>query len=252
MPTRTRKRKASEEEGAEVGEVAQPAKKTARATQKKPRVNQEQSSKGGDSSKRVRAGPSNSAAGNASKKSKSASSSSRSVKNEIRRNADELIHMIEDRYYNTPRSGTIGSISLRSNITTTLQDDLGTQNIVYQKSHNCIKALQGTIAEYEVTTRDLVNISKPTEGAQWEQDAKDVAKVDKKAMEILIQTLNGLIISGGHANSLRSPPRSGDDIEQAAWRLLLRNFDILLINHLQLTLGRKFSDLKPVRPLPSP
>ncbi|EHK15889.1 uncharacterized protein TRIVIDRAFT_217113 [Trichoderma virens Gv29-8] len=126
--------------------------------------------------------------------------------------------MIEDRYYNTPRSGTIGSISLRSNITTTLQDDLGTQNIVYQKSHNCIKALQGTIAEYEVTTRDLVNISKPTEGAQWEQDAKDVAKVDKKAMEILIQTLNGLIISGGHANSLRSPPRSGDDIEQAAWR----------------------------------
>ncbi|UKZ74441.1 hypothetical protein TrVFT333_002110 [Trichoderma virens FT-333] len=195
-------------------------------------------------------------------KSKSASSSSRSVKNEIRRNADELIHMIEDQYYNNAGSGTVGSISLNSNITVALQDDLDTQNMspngedssekaraggitmprpfcfrdlqrhtsfivglmTHQGGRRCMDAeaallsrftlprvkiriqislslflvglmthrggrrcmdaevtplsrsLQGTIAEYEVANRDSINIRKPTEAAQWEQDAKDVAK----------------------------------------------------------------------------
>ncbi|KAL6797877.1 hypothetical protein GGI42DRAFT_330121, partial [Trichoderma sp. SZMC 28013] len=50
--------------------------------------------------------------------------------------------------------------------------------------------------------------------------AKDVAKVNKKAMEMSIQML---VISGEHAfrcvlHRLQSPPRSGDDVEQAAWR----------------------------------
>ncbi|OPB39824.1 hypothetical protein A0O28_0096710 [Trichoderma guizhouense] len=125
--------------------------------------------------------------------------------------------MIEDQY-NNARSGISGNNSLCSKISAILQDDLDTQNVIHQKSLGRIKALQHTLDEYETANRDSINVRKPTEGAQWEQDAKDVTKVDKKATDILIQMLNGLVISGEHAKSLRSPPRSGDDIEQAAWR----------------------------------
>ncbi|KAJ4857563.1 hypothetical protein T069G_08460 [Trichoderma breve] len=194
MPAKTRKRKASEEEVDEVEEVLQPSKKTGRVTHKKPK-----------------AGPST------LKKSKSASSSAKNAKSEIRRNADSLLRMIEDQY-NNAQSGFTGNNSLSSKISAILQDGLDTQNVIHQKSLGRIKTLQHTLDEYEAANGDSIKVRKPTEGAQWEQDAKDVTKVDKKATDILIQTLNGLIISGEHAKSLRSPPRSGDDIEQAAWR----------------------------------
>ncbi|KAK4060366.1 hypothetical protein Trihar35433_10230 [Trichoderma harzianum] len=195
MPAKTRKRKASEEEEGEAGEIVQPVKKTSRTAQRKP--------------------PAGAGAG-LSKKAKSASSSAKSAKNEIRRNADSLLHMIEDQY-NNARSGISGNNSLSSRISAILQDGLDSQNIIHQKSLGRIKTLQHTLDEYETANRDSINVRKPTEGAQWEQDAKDVVKVHKKATDILIQTLNGLVISGEHAKSLRSP-RSSDDIEQAAWR----------------------------------
>ncbi|KAL7906763.1 hypothetical protein GGI35DRAFT_93680 [Trichoderma velutinum] len=217
MPAKTRKRKASEEEVDEAEEILQPVKKIARTTQRKPRVNHEQPSKVGESSKRGRAGLSNLAASNTLKKPKSASSSAKRAKSEIRRNADNLIHMIESQYTNT-RSGIIGGNTLSSKITIIMQDGLDTQNIIHQKSHDRIKTLQHTLDEYEAANRDSIKVRKPTEGAQWEQDAKDVSKVNKKAMEALIHMLNGLVISGEHAKSLRSPPRSSDEIEQAAWR----------------------------------
>ncbi|KAL7960271.1 hypothetical protein V8C34DRAFT_277439 [Trichoderma compactum] len=200
MPAKTRKRKASEEDGDEIEEIVQPSKKTSPTTQRKPR-----------------AGPSNRAANSTLKKSKSSSSSAKSAKSAIRRDADILLHMIEDQY-NNARSGITGNNSLSSKISALLQDDLDTQNIIYQKSLGRIKTLQHGLDEYEAANRDSIKVGKPTEGAQWEQDAKDVFKVNKKAMEISIQMLNGLVISGEHAKSLRSPPRSSDDIEQAAWR----------------------------------
>lgn len=183
-----------------IEEVLQPSKKTGRVTQKKPK-----------------AGPSNRAANSTSKKSKSVSSSAKNAKSEIRRNADSLLRMIEDQY-NKAQSGFTGNNSLSSKISAILQDGLDSQNIIHQKSLGRIKTLQHTLDEYETANRDSIHIRKPTEGAQWEQDAKDIVKVDKRATDILIQTLNGLVISGEHAKSLRSPPRSSDDIEQAAWR----------------------------------
>ncbi|QYS92971.1 hypothetical protein H0G86_000363 [Trichoderma simmonsii] len=92
--------------------------------------------------------------------------------------------------------------------------------------------------EYEAANRDSIKVRKPTEGAQWEQDAKDVVKVDatpseghgvlqrerpgrtsardaadrparpkvdKKATDILIQMPNGLVISGEHARRSHVP-----------------------------------------------
>ncbi|KAF3060211.1 hypothetical protein CFAM422_011466 [Trichoderma lentiforme] len=195
MPAKSRKRKVSEEDADEGEEIVQSVKKAGRT---------------------ARARPSNRAASNTLKKSKSASSSSKSAKSEIRRNADSLLRMIEDQY-NNARSGISGNNSLSSKISAILQDGLDTQNIIHQKSLGRIKTLQHTLDEYETANRDSIKVRKPAEGAQWEQDAKDVVKVDKKATDILIQTLNGLVISGEHAKSLRSP-RSSDDIEQAAWR----------------------------------
>ncbi|QYT04023.1 hypothetical protein H0G86_010960 [Trichoderma simmonsii] len=196
MPAKTRKRKASEEEVDEIEDIVQPVKKTGRT---------------------ARARPSNRTANNNLKNSKSASSSAKSAKSAIRRNADSLLHMIEDQY-NNARSGISGNNSLSSNISAILQDGLDSQNIIHQKSLGRIKTLQHTLDEYETANGDSIKVKKPIEGAQWEQDAKDVAKVDKKATDMLIQILNGLVISGEHAKSLRSPSRSGDDIEQAAWR----------------------------------
>ncbi|KAK4075010.1 uncharacterized protein Triagg1_4674 [Trichoderma aggressivum f. europaeum] len=208
MPAKTRKRKASEEEGDDVEEVPQPVKKTARKTQKK---------QVGESSKRSRAGPSNRATNSTLKKSKAASSSSKSAKSAIRRDADSLLHMIEGQY-NNARSAMTGNNSLSSKISALLQDGLDTQNIIHQKPLGRIKALQHTLDEYETANRDSIKARKPAEGAQWEQDARDVAKVNKKAMEMSIQMINCLVISGEHATSLKSPPRSDDDVEQAAWR----------------------------------
>ncbi|KAL6691061.1 hypothetical protein J3F84DRAFT_387443 [Trichoderma pleuroticola] len=125
--------------------------------------------------------------------------------------------MIKDQY-NNARSGMTGNNSLSSKISALLQDGLDTQNIMHQKSLGRIKTLQHTLDEYEAANRDSIKVRKPAEGAQWEQDAKDVSQVNKRAMELSIQMLNGLVISGEHAKSLRSPPRSGDDVEQAAWR----------------------------------
>ncbi|KAL7951033.1 hypothetical protein V8C42DRAFT_359745 [Trichoderma barbatum] len=216
MPTRTRKRKVSEEDGVEAKEVAQPVKKTARTTQRKPRVSQGQSSRGGGSPKRGRADQSTTA-GNTFEKSESASSSAGSARREIRRSADELVRLIEEQY-NKTRPDTFGNSVLSSKFTSILRDGVDTQNIVYRKSYDCIKALQDTIDEYDTINRGSTNIKKPTEGAQWERDAEHVSKVDKKAMEILKQTVHGLVISGDHTNLLRSPSRYSDDIEQAAWR----------------------------------
>lgn len=91
---------------------------------------------------------------------------------------------------------------------------------VYQKAFEFIQVLQKAIDEYDVMNKDTINITKPTEVKQWEQDAKDVVKVDQKAMGIALRALNGTVISGEYDNFLRSPVRSGDEVEQAAWRWL--------------------------------
>ncbi|KAL7933493.1 hypothetical protein V8C35DRAFT_304562 [Trichoderma chlorosporum] len=124
--------------------------------------------------------------------------------------------MIENQYDDScsVRAGS----TLSSKFTAILQDGIDTRNMAYQRSHDHLKTLQDTIHGYEAANRDSTKIRKPTQGAQWEQDAKDVTKVDKKAMEIMIQALNGLVLSGEHASFLHSLSRSSNDLEQAAWR----------------------------------
>jgi hypothetical protein len=92
-------------------------------------------------------------------------------------------------------------------------------NTIYRASYQSLQNLQEAMDEYQRVNGTATTITKPTYGQQWEQDAKDIVRVDKKAMEILQQTLNGMILSGKNVD-VRSPVRSGDEVEQAAWRWL--------------------------------
>ncbi|KAL6861045.1 hypothetical protein J3F83DRAFT_230460 [Trichoderma novae-zelandiae] len=224
MPARTRKRKTSEEEEAGPEEVSQPANKTARASKRKPKAAQGQSKGEGGAPKKGRAGGS-SAGGKKTKPSASA------AKREIRKHADELLSMLENELDGSGShdgSGTARGSLLSSKIDTVLKDggDLGynqaedTRCVVYSSVHKRIKHLQELMDEFDTINRSSINIRKPTEAAQWTQDAEDMAKVDKKAMELAIQMLNGIVIAGEYTNLPRASAGSSDEVEQAAWRWL--------------------------------
>ncbi|KAK1237729.1 hypothetical protein MKX07_003565 [Trichoderma sp. CBMAI-0711] len=74
--------------------------------------------------------------------------------------------------------------------------------------------------EFDTINKSSINIRKPTEGQQWAQDAENVAKVDKKAMEVAIQMLNSVVIAGEYSNLSRASAGSGSEVEQAAWKWL--------------------------------
>ncbi|KAH6607998.1 hypothetical protein Trco_004311 [Trichoderma cornu-damae] len=101
------------------------------------------------------------------------------------------------------------------------------QSRIYETSKECIKSLQRSMDEYEELNEGPINITKPAEGRLWELDVEDVSKVDKKAMSISLQILKGIVLSGEHANFLRSPARSGDEVEHAAWRWLEDGIPVL-------------------------
>lgn len=93
-------------------------------------------------------------------------------------------------------------------------------NTIYQKSCEHLQRMHATIDEYKLVNHATANLTKPTEIKQWEQDSKDITKVNKRAMEILINTLNGIVIEEKKAEYDRSPARSVDEVEQAARRWL--------------------------------
>ena len=95
-----------------------------------------------------------------------------------------------------------------------------TRCVVYESVRGHIKHLRELMDEFDTVNKSSINIRKPTEGQQWAQDAQDVAKVDKKAMEVAIQMLNSVVIAGEYASPLRASPGSGSEVEQAAWRWL--------------------------------
>ncbi|KAL9480692.1 hypothetical protein ACSS6W_005478 [Trichoderma asperelloides] len=188
MPATTRKRKASEEEDA-TPEVVPAAKKTSRASRKLQTNSQEQPSKARKSAKKGRSGtiaedrPGNLGSGIAATKSKT-----------------------------TPLRKTM--ISLEHEQTSK------SPNTVYQKSCEHLQNMQEAIDEYKRLNHATANLKKPLEIKQWEQDSEDIAKVDKRAMEIMINTLNGIILGEKKADYHHSPTQSADEIEQAARRWL--------------------------------
>ncbi|KAK6447810.1 hypothetical protein FP744_10004060 [Trichoderma asperellum] len=93
-------------------------------------------------------------------------------------------------------------------------------NTVYQKSCEHLQNMQEAIDEYKRLNHATANLKKPLEIKQWEQDSEDIAKVDKRAMEIMINTLNGIILGEKKADYHHSPTQSADEIEQAARRWL--------------------------------
>ncbi|RFU75680.1 hypothetical protein TARUN_6573 [Trichoderma arundinaceum] len=209
MPTRTRKRKASEEEDA-TPDIAPVAKKTSRAPPKSQKKSQEQPPKAASSSRKGRAGTSLSAS-NAAKKAKTGTSSVSSAKRDIRRKADDLIRLIESQY-GSARS-TDRPDSTDSSIVAILKD-------AADLASNSADVNQSAIDEYEDINKRSIDITKPADRRQWHQDAIDIANVEKKAIEMSLQVLNGVVLAGEYAKFLCSPARVGDEFEQAACRWL--------------------------------
>ncbi|KAL6892282.1 hypothetical protein GGI43DRAFT_386778 [Trichoderma evansii] len=228
MPARTRKRKASEEEDA-APEVMPAAKKTSRAPCKSQKSSQEQPPKARKSSKKAQS--ENSESSNptrASKKANSTASGVSTAKRDIRKKADELIHIIESQAEDGPSDLGSGTITTGTKMTPLWTDKIGLEpetirrnpNTIYQKSCEHIQSMHETIEEYKRVNRATANLAKPAEIKQWEQDSKDITKVDKRAMEILINKLNVIVTGEKKAEHHRSLARSADEVEQAARKWL--------------------------------
>ncbi|KAH0496417.1 hypothetical protein TgHK011_003778 [Trichoderma gracile] len=225
MPARTRKRKTSEEEEAGAEQVTKPATKTVRTSKRKPKVAQgpgDTTKSDTKASKKARTGASGSGTGGRTQAKPSASG----AKRDIRKHADDLLHMLENRSH-------VGSSTARGSLFSSKVDavlketgDIGvnqaidTRCVVFDNVHGRIKHLQELMDEFDTINKSSINIKKPTEGQQWSQDAEDIAKVDKKAMEVAIQMLNSVVISGEYSNLSRASAGSGSEVEQAAWRWL--------------------------------
>lgn len=93
-------------------------------------------------------------------------------------------------------------------------------NTIYKKTCEHLQNMQETIDEYKRANHATANLTKPTEMSQWEEDSKDLTKVDKRAMEIVINTLNGFVLGEKKADYHRLPARPADEVEQAARKWL--------------------------------
>ncbi|KAL7812498.1 hypothetical protein V8C26DRAFT_406838 [Trichoderma gracile] len=229
MPARTRKRKTSEEEEAGAEQVTKPATKTARTSKKKPKAAQENTTKSDTkASKKGRAGANSGSSIGGRKQAKPSASG---AKRDIRKQADDLLHMLENRLDGAGShmgSSTARGTLFSSKVDAVLKEtgDIGvnqaidTRCVVFDNVHGRIKHLQELMDEFDTINKSSINIKKPTEGQQWSQDAEDIAKVDKKAMEVAIQMLNSVVISGDYSNLSRASAGSGSEVEQAAWRWL--------------------------------
>lgn len=93
-------------------------------------------------------------------------------------------------------------------------------NAIYRQSYEHLQGLQETIEQYRRLNNAKANLTKPTEVSQWEQDRTDVSQVDKRAMEIAIDMLNGIVLGEKIASSRSPAPSADDEVDQAARRWL--------------------------------
>lgn len=101
-------------------------------------------------------------------------------------------------------------------------------NAIYQELCEHLQSLQETIDKYKKLNDITVSLKNPTEVGQWEQDSTSISNVDKRAMEIATDTLNGIVLGEKRADSHRSPAQSVDDeVEQAARRWLQTGIPIM-------------------------
>ncbi|KAL7926640.1 hypothetical protein ACQKWADRAFT_309455 [Trichoderma austrokoningii] len=209
MPASTRKRKTSEDDSA-TPEVVPPPKKTSRASQRQPSKAKASSSKKGGSGTRTLKG------------SKSAAASVSTAKRNIGRKADELLRLMEAQVKDEPATATEPKTPRRKDGTDLEHDSTNKgPNAIYQESCKHLQSLQDTIDEYRCLNDATANVTKPTETKQWEQDSRDITEVDKKAVEIVLDTLNGIVLGEQRADSHRLAAPSVDDmVEQAARRWL--------------------------------
>ncbi|OTA07022.1 hypothetical protein A9Z42_0078370 [Trichoderma parareesei] len=229
MPARTRKRKTSEEEEAGAEQITKPATKTARTTKRKPKAGQGDTTKSDTGASKK--GRTSANSGSSTGGRKQAKPSASGAKREIRKQADDLLLMLENRLDGAGShlgSGAARGSLFSSKVETILKEtgDIGvnqaidTRCVVFESVHGRIKHLQELMDEFDTINKSSINIRKPTEGQQWAQDAENVAKVDKKAMEVAIQMLNSVVIAGEYSNLSRASAGSGSEVEQAAWKWL--------------------------------
>ncbi|KAL6881758.1 hypothetical protein HDV57DRAFT_497239 [Trichoderma longibrachiatum] len=224
MPARTRKRKTSEEEEEGTEHVTKPTNKTARTTKKKAKATQEESSKRSDKGAPKKGGAD--VKGATVNGKKQAKPSATSANEETERQANEVLRLLEDGAGS--QKGTSRRSLFSSKIDAILKDGGGltankeveTRCVVYESVHGRIKHLQELMDEFDTINKSTINIRKPTESQQWARDAEDLAKVDKKAMEVAIQMLNSVVIAGEYSTLSRASARSGSEVERAAWRWL--------------------------------
>ncbi|PON20932.1 hypothetical protein TGAM01_v210217, partial [Trichoderma gamsii] len=203
------------------------AKKTSRTSQK---GSQGQSSKAKTSSKNGRSrvtGIPNSE--RASKGSKSATPSVSNAKRNIQGKADELLHLIETQVEGDPSNLGSCSTATESKMTPRRKDMIDLEhesiskgsNTIYQKSCEHLQSLRGAVDEYTRLNNAKANLTKPSEVEQWKHDSTDIAQVNKRALEIAKDGLNGMVLGERRANLYRSPaPSVDDEVDQAASRWL--------------------------------
>lgn len=94
-------------------------------------------------------------------------------------------------------------------------------NAIYLQSYEHLQGLQETIEYYRRLNNAKANLTKPSEVEQWKHDSTDIAQVNKRALEIATDGLNGMVLGERSANLHRSPaPSVDDEVDQAAKRWL--------------------------------
>jgi hypothetical protein len=96
-----------------------------------------------------------------------------------------------------------------------------TINAIYQKSCDHLQSLQETIVEYKRLNHATANFIKPADTKQWEQDSRDIARVNKRALNIATDALHVIVLGEKNTNSRRSlAPLVDEEVDQAAKRWL--------------------------------
>ncbi|CAM1504143.1 Fc.00g017340.m01.CDS01 [Cosmosporella sp. VM-42] len=76
---------------------------------------------------------------------------------------------------------------------------------------------QGILDTYETLNKQSTGIPTPT-WMRWDYDARELGVLNSHVMGFATQTVNHTIMPGPHPASI-NPPESGDDIEKMAWDL---------------------------------
>ncbi|KAM0474815.1 hypothetical protein ACHAPX_007336 [Trichoderma viride] len=92
-------------------------------------------------------------------------------------------------------------------------------NAIYRQLYENLQGLQEVIEDYRRLNNAKANLTKPSEVEQWKHDSTDIAQVNKRALNIATDGLNGMVLGERSANLHRSPaPSVDDEVDQAARR----------------------------------